>query len=231
MTYQKNLNPDQVIKNLYSPQSEANRIFQSDPANKFLAVASAAGITLDVAKKLFSLWKKQDLDPDWNEVKDVYHNDFDATYKSSLNYGLPIFDRYIELKVSPERSLTDVEDSLLLEIVFITAKRKPITINTVIPGKEYTIKEKLSGGDYDITLKGSIVSKNPYQFPNDEVKLMNDILSTDNLIDINSRYLNEVIGVLQVITKDFTLKEDSKFSNMANFEIHLLSDEIEGILI
>jgi Domain of unknown function (DUF6046) len=228
MAYQKSNNLDQITKTLYSPQTEPNRIMNSEVAKKFLAVSSAAGLSIDIAKRL--LWENQSGNEEWQEAKSIYEGTYDTTYQPSTSNGLPIFDRYIELEISNETGEVDIA-KIRLEIVFINVKRKPTVIYTMIPGKQYTIKEKLSSGDYEINLKGSIISKNPYRFPKEELNILDQILSTDNLINVSSSYLNNVLKVAQVVTKNYNFKEDNKFSNMANFEINFVSDEIEGILI
>lgn len=211
-------------------QTGPNILMNSSPTNKFMAVASAAGFDLATSKKLFKLWDERKYNTEYQEKKDIHNWNYDPTFKSS-RFGLPIFDRYIELQVSNTRLPVEERPTITLDIVFIEHKRKPVMVITTVPGKEFTIKEKLSGGDYELTLKGSLISEYSHNTPTDEATLLNEILSTDNAINISSRYINSILKVSQVIVKDFTIKEDSKYSNMMNFEIKLLSDEEEGILI
>jgi hypothetical protein len=207
---------------LQNKQTPSNILKTNKLSSQFIASAAAVGITNDVAKRLFNQWTNFDSDEQYQEAKSIYEGTYDTSYKVSEMNGLPIFDRYVELIG---------EEEMKLDIVFINTRRKPIMKIINIPGKNFSIKEKLSGGDVEIVLKGSLLSYNPYRYPAEKVKKITDLLDNTDNLKINSNYLNENLKITQVVVKDWFLKEDNKFSNIVNYTITLLSDEEEGISI
>lgn len=121
-------------------------------------------------------------------------------------------------------------------IMSITQERNIVT--TPLQGRDGTIKEFISNGDYVITVDAGIVQggsytenedtevsyKNPKNtYPRAELERLCKILTLPQSIPVQSSFLN-VFGITSVVVKSFSLTQETH-SNRQGIQMQLLSDK------
>jgi len=136
------------------------------------------------------------------------------------DFGTPIFDNLI----------LDIEgEKLRIDSVLIDCTGTKNIVKSAITGADYTVKEFISDGDYDINIKGLIVSENK-TYPQDAVKQLIRICKKKTNIRVQSKLLNEIFEIDDIVIESYSLKQD-EYLNMQAFELKCISDKpIELIL-
>jgi hypothetical protein len=113
--------------------------------------------------------------------------------------------------------------TIVLDIALVTVKFNNQVIRTTIQGLPYTIKEYISGSDYDITITGTF--SNPVnQAPLDFIAAMNDMLNAPVSIPVTNYFLNNFNIYYLVIMPGCSLPQlQGEYSNQT-FSISAVSD-------
>lgn len=127
------------------------------------------------------------------------------------------------------RSYTDIEgkeydfpDILLETVLFNVAQQKNIVI-TPVQGRNTTVKEFISNGDYAITIKGLITGANGV-FP---MAAMQDFISMQNApiaIDVSSWFL-QLFDIYNIVILSCEFHEEEGMYSTQQFEIQAYSDQ------
>lgn len=114
----------------------------------------------------------------------------------------------------------------------ITVQQQKNIIKTAIAGMNGTVKEYISDGDYQITLKGRISSNKPDVFPQEEVEKLGSFLRHSDILPVASEYLRTVFGIFNIVIDSYTFERKEGESSTQEYEIKCLSHQpIELILI
>lgn len=128
--------------------------------------------------------------------------------------GSPI-RHYIQLQVKDEgENYTFFDGHAIIKI----SERKNILL-TKVQSRDLTRKEYISGGDYNITISGKIVS--PYQdvYPTKEVMDLIKILKHKDVITCQSPYL-DMFEISTILILSYDLPQAIGFSNVQNYTIN-----------
>lgn len=121
-------------------------------------------------------------------------------------------------------------------IMSITQERNIVT--TPLQGRDGTIKEFISNGDYVITVDAGVMegqkqtenedTEVSFQTPNNtypraELERLGKILTEPKAIAVQSNFLN-VFGIQSVVVKSFSLVQETH-SNRQSIQIQMLSDK------
>lgn len=135
-------------------------------------------------------------------------------------FGLPVWD-IIEFRY--KKSSGDLSASLNICIIEITQARNIIT--TAVQGLDGTIKEFISNGDAQITIRATIVGDAPDFYPSNEVMAIQELLEVKDSIEIYSTILNKYFNVDRVVITDYAFSQpETGVRNVQALEIHCLSD-------
>jgi len=114
------------------------------------------------------------------------------------------------------------------DTVLMTVSQTKNIITTALQGRDGTVKEYVSNGDYVINLRGKIVNftnKYPDKFPTGidhcDVWTLTDILKVPNELDVVSSFLNMFFN--QMVITDFSMPQVEGRRNEQPFEINALS--------
>lgn len=106
-------------------------------------------------------------------------------------------------------------------VLFIVNNSKNI-VKTAVQGLNGTIKEYISDGDAQISIKGIIVGGyNKYPF--DEVQILQALLDAPVPIGVNSYYLNN-FGIYNIVIESFAFPQNMGSYSQQPFEINAISD-------
>lgn len=97
-------------------------------------------------------------------------------------------------------------------------------VKTPMPGKDGTVKEYISKGDYIITASAGILNEmGDHTYPLDQLKTLADLLELDKTLDIQSDLL-DVFDITGVVVEGFRLVQETHTNRQA-LQIDLISDE------
>jgi len=141
--------------------------------------------------------------------------------------GTPVFSN-IDFLEGSSKNLEGEQieyDSLVVNTVLFAVNQQKNIVRTAIQGRNGTVKEYISDGDYDITIRGLIVSPDAEKYPTDDVLKLVEILKVQNNIEIASRFLNDYFSITNIVIASYSLPENEGFQNVQAFEINAYSDE------
>ena len=128
-------------------------------------------------------------------------------------------------------SAQGTEKFLLQNAVMTITNRKKI-VTTELINRGGTVKEEISIGDWELTVKGLIVSNNK-SYPEDEVQKLLNLYKKKSVLWVNNaRTAMCMTDGERVIMTDLNLPTLSGYENIQPYEIKLLSDiefELEEI--
>ena len=130
--------------------------------------------------------------------------------------GTPVFDTLtLEIPNGDERVGTYL-------YVASIAQRKNI-VKTPMAGRNGTIKEYMSDGDYSISLSGTILSGVRDVYPEEDVRAMNEIFKASVALNCYNNFLQR-LGVTEVVVEDFGWKEQVGSISKQDFTVKLVSN-------
>ena len=151
--------------------------------------------------------------------------------------GTPIFDpfrfdagQFNELGnvIGPPQGF----DQLIIPSAIIEVTQSKNIIATAIQGRNGTVKQFVSDGDFSITISGVIIGKNEGNkvvdignvYPDDDVKRLITICKVPDVLTITSTFLNDVFSIFQVVITDYNIPQKLASRDTQPFQISMLSD-------
>lgn len=117
-----------------------------------------------------------------------------------------------------------VKSEILLQNTIISMKMKKTIVETPLIGRQGTVKEMISIDDWDINLKGMIVSADN-EYPDDAVKELKDFVEINEALDIASVLTAIMLDKDEkIVIKDFELAEMRGIQHAQGFTLSLVSD-------
>lgn len=117
-----------------------------------------------------------------------------------------------------------VETKLLLQNTIISMKMKKTIVETPLIGRQGTVKEQISIDDWDISIKGMIVSADN-EYPDDAVKELKDFVEINEALDISSVLTAIMLDKDEkIVIKDFDLSEMHGIQHAQGFTMSMISD-------
>lgn len=140
--------------------------------------------------------------------------------------GLPVWDTVTliaEPYTTDDGLVISTPTGLNLEIALIEISNDRNIVKTKIAGANGTIKEYMSDGDFNINIKGSLVSKYSNMPPIDELNTLNIIIKHPEALTVRSNFLDYFDIQKLVIEKPF-VKQREGMRNVIDFELQCVSD-------
>lgn len=122
------------------------------------------------------------------------------------------------------------ETFLRIDTVLMTVNQPRNIIKTPIQGRNGTVKEYISDGDFEINIKGVIISPYPMQYPKDDVQLFIELMGLPKQIPVASQFL-QLFSVDSIVIESYNIAEKLGSRNEVPFEINAISDFAEEILL
>ncbi|MDD2965542.1 MAG: DUF6046 domain-containing protein [Bacteroidales bacterium] len=115
-------------------------------------------------------------------------------------------------------------NGLQLENTVVSMSLKKIIVETPLTGRSGSVKEMISTADWEIDIKGIIVS-NSNDYPDAEVKELKDLIDLNEALEIQNVLTAICLSEGQkVIVDEFRLLDNRGVDNAQPFEIRLTSD-------
>lgn len=119
---------------------------------------------------------------------------------------------------------------LRIDTIAIEVTQTKNIVKTPISGRSGTIKEFVSLGDYMISFSGSIVSKYPKVFPENDIKVLIELIELSTQLPIANNFLLNW-GIKNIVIETSNIAELVGSRNTVPFTFSALSDGDDEIVI
>jgi hypothetical protein len=134
--------------------------------------------------------------------------------------GTPVYSNLIfEPDVAAGVAVSIVLDDALLEVY-----QPRNIIKTMVAGRSGSVKEYISDGDFEVMVRGALVSPNRSIRPTDVMEEMVKLFKLEREIKVSSNFWLP-FNITDVVVVNYRFWEVAGFYNMIPFEITMLSDE------
>lgn len=140
--------------------------------------------------------------------------------------GLPVWDTVTliaEPYTTDDGLVITTPTGLNLEIALIEISNDRNIVKTKIAGANGTIKEYMSDGDFNINIKGSLVSKYSNMPPIDELDTLNIIIKHPEALTVRSNFL-DYFDIQKLVIEKPVVKQREGMRNVVDFELQCVSD-------
>lgn len=107
-------------------------------------------------------------------------------------------------------------------VLFDVSQSKNI-VKTSLQGRNGTIKEYISDGDYVVNVRAALVSKGSKAYPESEVRNLITLLQIPYGLEVISPLL-QAFDIYNVVVEDYALPSTNGFTNMQLVEMNCISD-------
>lgn len=224
--FKSNTLPVKIDREVFSTRLGTN-LKQTLPAFA-VAAAQTAGLVTIFRRKPLSAQTTADF-----KVDEVQKETTDI--KSLL--GTPVF-RQLQIQSGQFFELDDVEgenpieyEGIVMQDILMDVSQSKNIVKTAIQGRDGTVKEYVSQGDYVISIQGNIVgvtNGNTVEdigntYPIVDTKRIIEICKSPDSIEVTSEFL-QMFGINRMVITDYKFAEKAGFRNIQPFQITALSD-------
>jgi len=155
-------------------------------------------------------------------------NDTDDRFLSgrSSAFGTPVVcNMFIGAPkhTNPSTGVTLPAASIFMDLVVCEVSQERNIVVTPVNGRDGTVKEYISDGDYAIGMKGKIVGTG-YLYPVAAVQNLLKVCRAKIAVDVESPYLREVFGITRMVIASYRLWQEEGIEGEQMFEITALSE-------
>jgi hypothetical protein len=139
--------------------------------------------------------------------------------------GTPVLDN-LEI---PAGSYTDLEDNTIefsgitVDAVLFEVNKTRNIVKTPIQGRDGTVKEYISEGDYQIRCNG-MISQAENAIPQSELQILREIFEVPQQISIISLFLNEIFDIFDIVVERWNIPQVAGKRNEIPFSFTAVSD-------
>lgn len=120
---------------------------------------------------------------------------------------------------------------LRIDAVSISASRSKIIQKTRVEGRNNTIKEHISNGDYTISINGIIAeSEFSQEYPKGKLFLLKQFLDAPYALKITHAILNR-LGIFEIVIDSYSIPSIEGTKNIQKFSAQATSDESSELII
>lgn len=149
--------------------------------------------------------------------------------------GTPIYDDVTFPSGQYKSLFGDVVgfDEVKLQSVLVVANQAKHVVKTAVQGRDGTVKEYISAGDFIISVGGVIVSETN-TYPDIEVEAFRAIMEANAALSIVSSFINDSLGVGNVVIDNYAIRQIKGTRNAVEINFSCSSDvsrDIEELII
>lgn len=159
-----------------------------------------------------------------SQIDSKYDYFGDASVKG-IGLGTPVYDqlvikRAIDTLPTNEQS---GDDFVKLDSVIVTINQTRNIVTTPIQGRNGTVKEYISDGDFEINIKGLVVSISPQRAPREIMENIANLFSLPNEIVVVSDYIS-LFKIDYAVVQSYAFSQVEGSLNQIQMDLRLLSD-------
>lgn len=123
----------------------------------------------------------------------------------------------------------DGKPDLVLDTVLVDVSMRKNIVTTVVQGRPGTVKEYIADGDYEVRIRGILVSNGNNNYPGEQVRDLHQILVKSEAIPVVADFLR-LYNIYNLVVMDYAFPQKEGFQNLQAFEITCLSDMPEELI-
>ncbi len=153
------------------------------------------------------------------------------------NEGNPKFNEIEEYLGAPKLTSLAMkfgDNEIMIDECILTVTQEKNIVTTPLQGRDGTIKEFISKGDYNISAEIAVsnyqkadndeeTDQSSFKYPKEELEKLVKLLNVDETIIVDSDFLN-VFGVKSAVVQSYNLQQETH-SNRQSLQLQMLSDE------
>lgn len=157
--------------------------------------------------------------------QEIEQQEFGKLRKSLSKFGLPVFDtlQFDRLNYQTQDGKIITVEEIELATVLIEVSQSKNIITTPIQGRNGTIKEYISDGDYVINIKGVLVGDGNEVRPQGLIAVLDGFCKAPVPINVASNILDD-FGIYTLVIKDYNFGQMEGSRNIVPFELSCLSE-------
>lgn len=163
-------------------------------------------------------------------AKPISNDEYSAVVDGDLNkdkslFGLPVFDvlEFDKLEYTELNGNKKSIEKFSLGTVLIDVSMSKNIVTTAIQGRNGTVKEYISDGDYYIMIKGVLVGEGQEVKPQDLKSQLIEFCKAPVEFSVASPLLND-FGVYTIVIDNYNFPQIEGQRNTVPFELYCLSD-------
>jgi len=122
-----------------------------------------------------------------------------------------------------QNGLTQTYQSLNIELVLLSVMNTKNIIETTLQGRNGTVKEYISDGDYQIKIEGKLFGRGANNYPQEDVQKLLSICLAPQAINVTSTFL-KMFNVEDIVIKSYTIDQQEGMRNCQPFTLNCVSD-------
>ena len=151
------------------------------------------------------------------DVEEVTRLDTGADDAQRLSYlGTPVFADLLLQE-------NEQDTGLLIDTVLFDVSQTRNIVTTPVQGRDGTVKEYISDGDYVVNIRGLLVQPNSMAYPADQVRELLRLCQVKDAIVAASPFL-QLFKIYNLVITDYRLPQREGFQNTQLFELNCISD-------
>lgn len=115
------------------------------------------------------------------------------------------------------------DEGLNIQTVLFEVDQQRNIVVTAVQGRNGTIKEYISDGDYTVTIRGLLVDQDPYTYPAAQVQTLRDLLVLPQSLVAVSGFL-QLFQIYNLVVTGWRMFQIEGFQNTQAFELQCISD-------
>lgn len=150
--------------------------------------------------------------------------DTDGDFDGTGLLGLPVFCNLVVQQFNyKDQGKVFTYPGITLQDVIIDCTLQKNIVVTAIVGRQGTVKESVSMGDYQITIRGVLVSKNINKSPSEDLQRLRKLFELPYSISVECKLL-QWLGIYNIVIKDVSLPRIQGSIDVQPYEINAISD-------
>lgn len=109
------------------------------------------------------------------------------------------------------------------EEAYVNVTRQKNIVETVVQGRDGTVKEFISNNDFSLDIEVAYSVENDERYPRDEMVAFHNLLEEKREVGVGSDFLN-IFGIVEVVIKGYSVPQQT-FSNRQKISIQAVSDK------
>lgn len=155
------------------------------------------------------------------DVGNMTGEGWDAAPKSWM--GLPVF---ADVRFPMPGNRPDIN----LQTVLVEVSQRKQIVTTAVQGRNGTVKEYIADGDYEVRIRGAIVTgAGADNYPYQDVRDLHELLSRSEAVEVVADYLR-LFNIYSLVVTGYSFPQTEGLQNTQLFEIEAVSDLPEELI-
>ncbi|MFH6995549.1 DUF6046 domain-containing protein [Flavobacterium sp. FlaQc-48] len=120
--------------------------------------------------------------------------------------------------------------SLRVDAVTVNLNRSKTIKKESVDGRDSTIKEHITNGDFNIGIEGLIASETGDEYPKEKLFLLKQFLNAPYALRVTHAILNR-FGIYELVVDSYSIPSISGTKNIQKFTANATSDETVELII